>query len=263
MCIYIYIYVSVSDCVPLTIVSHVVTFPHVFHLPFTTSSQHNYVFITRKGKWKISKNAIKFYCRSRRCHVCIASTHTHIYHMCATPTLALNLLCQTGPYIRRICQPLSMASRPAGSVDLPTIPIEPDDYWFPTKLVESETERERVSAAVRASACMCVCVRGLCNFGNFNVIKNNLRKSCKWCAKQEETEWKCFEYLCNLWQLLEQTRATMANIQQADNNNDSNSDCYHSYSHDVCSLVVACRACVAQKALAFSIKLQNQFTNEN
>lgn len=95
---------------------------------------------------------------------------------------------------------------------------------------------------------MCCC----CNFGNLNVIKNNLQKKLQMMCER----WKCernwkgkcskHEYLCNLWQLLEQRnkQQTTIKLQQSEQND-----------NDMC--------CGNKKpcfTLAFSIKLQNQFS---
>lgn len=58
-----------------------------------------------------------------------------------------------------------------------------------------------VWACVCVPGCLRVCCR--CNFGNFNVIKNNIQKKIANDVQKMEVE--VFKYLCNLWQLLEQS----------------------------------------------------------
>lgn len=166
--------------------------------------------------------------------LCLHCSHTPTYITCELRPHRVYLLCQSGPYIRRICQPLSMASRPAGSVDLPTTPIELDDYWFPTKLCVCVCKRERE----RECPCGCVCVAFviLAILMSLKTISEKVANDVR--AKMELEVFRVFmHFVAAAWTISpttnnEQQRKHTINENNNKNNND-NGDCYHSYNNDV------------------------------
>lgn len=208
VCVSKYSRVSVCVCSSrfCTIVSTVVTFRLVFHLPFTTFP--SIIMCSKLEQKKISKNAINFYCTTRRCHVCIARTHTHIYHLWATPTQ--RIYCASLGHISDafVSQCQWLLDRQA-SVDLPTTPIELSDYWFPTKLCVCVCKKERETGRYRVPVCVCVAFVILAILMSLKTISEKVANDVR--AKMELEVFRVFmQFVAAAWTI----SATTNNVQQ-------------------------------------------------